>query len=151
LRAVLFYAFVTATPSFLACQFLPYGGIFKVDKFTFSLFFGVGFCSLIIEPISKVNSYVGYFTPKAIEILINILVRRRVINWSERRTIMLIFVASGLLGLAASRGHNKRAAPTPRAQPVESTKPTEDTPKPTTQKSKDEEKVFDGPLGFLVN
>jgi hypothetical protein len=31
IRALLFNAFVTATPSFLACQFLPYGGIFKCD------------------------------------------------------------------------------------------------------------------------
>jgi hypothetical protein len=59
-----------------------------------------------------------------------------------------MFLASGLLGLAASRGHNARAPVKPKAEPD---KPTEDTPLNTTQRSDDTEGLFDGPLGFLVN
>ena len=61
-----------------------------------------------MEPVSRHVTYAGYFGPKAIEIFLNNLEIKGIIKQTKLRGLLVLFLASAILGLAASRGHCKK-------------------------------------------
>ena len=107
----------------------------KISPLTSLLSWFVGAFAVFFEPVSRHVTYAGYFGPKALEIFLNSLESRKVIKYTKARGLLVLFLASALLGLAASRGHCHK----PKAG------------EPPKLESPEDEPLFDGALGFLLN
>jgi len=81
----------------------------RLTGFTSSLAIFCGAVWLSIEPASRQVQYVGYFLPKAIEIVTTILENRRLIKKRNKYdSTAILILATGLIGLATSRSHFSR-------------------------------------------
>ena len=107
----------------------------RVSRMNTLLTWFVGAFAVFFEPVSRHVTYAGYFGPKAFEIFLNSLEKRNVIKYTKARGLLVLFLVSALLGLAASRGHCHR--------PKAGEQPKHDSP--------EDEPLFDGALGFLLN
>ena len=61
--------------------------------------------SALCERVSRHVTYAGYFGPKAIEIMFNHLERAKLIKQTRFRGLVILVLASAILGFVGSRGH----------------------------------------------
>lgn len=60
---------------------------------------------VLVEPLSKHSQYVGFYLPKLIEAIFNILVKKQLIKDFKMLRAIIVFLMCGAIGLAHSRGH----------------------------------------------
>ena len=131
-RSVAFITFIGAVPAIAMCHVQKLTG--QPNRLMAIICFCIGYLGLWLEPVEKHSTYFGYFAPKAIEILFNVFEERGYYKSSQLRELVVLFIASGALGLAASRGHGKPAQ------------------KLGDKKVEEEDEVkFTGPLGMAWN
>ena len=59
----------------------------------------------MIEPLSKHTTYVGFYLPKFLECVLNVLRNKKAGETESRMTFYLIVLMCGVIGLTHSRGH----------------------------------------------
>ena len=106
IQASLNLAFVISAPGPIVCLVMKTTG--RLTWVNSLLTWMVGSFAVFFEPVSRHVTYAGYFGPKAIEIFLNSLENRKLIKQTKLRGLIVLFLASAILGLAASRGHCAR-------------------------------------------
>ena len=131
IQSALNLTMLIAAPGPFLCVIMRLYG--KVNRRSASFAWLFGSFAVFFEGLSRHVTYAGYFVPKAFEIFLNVLEHKGKISQTKFRGLIILFLASALLGIAASRGHCKKKKDLEKLQ------------------IKEEESLFDGAFGFLLN
>ena len=92
--------------------------------------------AVLCEGVSRHVTYAGFFGPKAVEILLESLQKQKKFKQTTLRGMIVLVLASAMMALAASRGHCSKK---------------KITRKDEAEEPLEEEQLFDGAFGFLLN
>ena len=106
LRAVLYVNLAVTIPWAFCCSYSNLVGAFN-NRQTFPIQMGytLGMFAILIEPVAKHSQYVGFYMPKAIEMLRKYLAKNKIIPKLKGTEWIVMLIVCGLIGVSHSRGH----------------------------------------------
>ncbi len=105
-RAVLYVNLAVTVPWALCCSYSHLFGAFtNKQTLPVQLGYSIGMLAIMIEPVTKHSQYVGFYMPKALEMLTKYLQKNKLIPKAKGTEWIVILVVCGLIGVAHCRGH----------------------------------------------
>ncbi len=72
------------------------------------LAYSIGQMGILFEPLAKMNQYVGFYVPKAVDAWARLLFKVDWIHNSKAKSFIIVMLMCGFIGIAHSRGHYER-------------------------------------------
>lgn len=107
-RATCYIAWAGTIPWLVLCIFSKFGMIRRNSFWVKTSAYSAGMIGVLFEPLYKHSTYVGFYVPKAIECLSNIVQGKKAGAAESGKSLYLMLLMCGLIGLCHSRGHYEK-------------------------------------------
>ena len=105
LRATIYIAWAASTPFIILCIASKLGFIYGGNTVLEQLAYSIGQMGILFEPVAKMNQYVGFYVPKAVDAWVRLILK---VNWLHNwkgKSLLIVMAMCGFIGIAHSRGH----------------------------------------------